>query len=71
MHRLRDLPFLVILMGLAGVAMLLPAFHALILRDHTVARGFFYSGFIILMLVCMIAIATLNFQSRTDRKSVV
>ena len=63
MRRLLDLPFLVILMGLAGLAMLVPAFHAMILRDHVVARGFFYSGFIILMLVGMIAIAPLNFRS--------
>ena len=69
MRRLLDLPFLVILMGLAGLAMLLPAFHAVILRDYTVARGFFYSGIIVLMLVGMIAIATLNFQSRNAARS--
>ncbi len=69
MRRLLDLPFLVILMGLAGLAMLLPAFHAMILRDYTIARAFFYSGFIVMMLVGMIAIATLNFQSRNAARS--
>ena len=69
MRSLLDLPFLVILMGLAGLAMLVPAFHAMILRDHVVARGFFYSGFIILMLVGMIAIATLNFRSKHAARS--
>ena len=69
MRRLLNLPFLVILLGLAGLAMLVPAFHAMILRDYTVARGFFYSGFIVMMLVGMIAIATLNFQSRNAARS--
>ena len=69
MRRLLDLPFLVILMGIVGFAMLLPACHAVILRDYTVARGFFYSGFIVLMLVGMIAIATLNFQARNAARS--
>jgi len=69
MRRLLDLPFLVILMGLTGLAMLLPAFHAMILRDYTVARGFFYSGFFVMMGVGMIAIATLNFQVRNAARS--
>ena len=69
MRRLLHLPFLVILMALAALAMLVPAFHAVILRDYTVARGFFYSAFIILMLVGMIAIATLNYRPRNATRS--
>ena len=69
MRGFRNLPFLVILMALTGLAMLLPAFHAVILRDYTVARGFFYSAFIVLVLVGMIAIATLNFHTRNAARS--
>lgn len=69
MRRLGRLPFLVILMGLAALAMLLPAVHALILRDYVVARGFVYSSFILLMLVGMIAIATLNYRAHPAARS--
>ena len=69
MRRLVRLPFLVILMGLAALAMLVPAFHALILRDYPVARGFVYSSFIVLMLVGMIAIATLNYRPHPAARS--
>lgn len=64
LRRLLDLPLIVLLMGVSGLAMLLPAFHAMILRDYGVARGFFYSAFIVLVLVAMMAIATLNHRHR-------
>ena len=64
MRRLLDLPLIVLLMGVSALAMLVPAFHALVLRDYGVARGFFYSAFIVLVLVAMMAIATLNVRSR-------
>ncbi len=63
-RRLLDLPLIVILMGLSALAMLVPAAHAMILRDHGVARGFFYTALIVMVLVAMIAIATLNTRPR-------
>lgn len=68
-RRLLDLPFLVILMGLAAVAMLLPAGHALALRQLPVARAFFYSSLIFLILTAMIAIATAGYRARNQLKS--
>ncbi|MDH2326173.1 potassium transporter TrkG [Cereibacter sp. SYSU M97828] len=58
--RAGNVPFLVILMAVAGLAMFLPASHALVLGDHAEARAFFYSGVLLLMLTSLIAIATAN-----------
>ena len=69
MRRILDLPFLVILMGIGALAMLLPAAHALTLRDLHVARSFFYGSVLLLMLTAMIGIATANFHPRNDRLS--
>ena len=63
-RRLADLPLLVILMGLASAVMLLPASHALALRDLPVARAFFYSGLILLFLTAIIALATATLRPR-------
>lgn len=57
---LRPVPLIVVLMALAALAMYVPAAHALALRQHEVARAFFYSGTILLILNAMIAIATAN-----------
>ena len=54
----RNLPLLVILIALAGLSMLLPAAHASIMGDHAVARGFFYSGLVVVLLGAMVGIAT-------------
>ncbi len=54
----RKRPLLVLLIVLAGVSMLLPAAHASIMVDHRVARGFLYSGLVVLLLGVMIGIAT-------------
>ena len=67
-NRLQDLPFIVILMGVSALSMLLPAVHAMILRDYAVARGFFYSACIVLVLVAMIAIATLHHRPRNGAR---
>ena len=63
-HRLLDLPLLVILLGICAVSMFLPAAHALALGEFSVARGFFYSGFILLILTSKIAIATATDHAR-------
>ncbi len=52
------LPFIVILLGIATLAMLVPAIHAYILRDLSVARAFFYSFVLFSIMVVLIAIAT-------------
>ena len=65
MHRLRELPLLVILAGIAAVAMYVPALHALTLGDHATSRAFFYSGSLLLMLTALMALATSR-RARTD-----
>ena len=52
----RNLPLLVILIALAGLSMLLPAAHASIMGEHAVARGFFYSGLVVVLLGAMVGI---------------
>jgi trk system potassium uptake protein TrkH len=69
MRRILDLPFLVILMGIGALAMLLPAAHALTLRDLHVARSFFYGSVLLLLLTAMIGIATANFHPRNAARS--
>ncbi|MGB8813756.1 MAG: potassium transporter TrkG, partial [Paracoccaceae bacterium] len=68
-RRILDLPLLVILMGIAALAMYLPAAHALAMRAHGVARAFFYSGTILLILTMMIGIAVANHRSRNVARS--
>lgn len=64
MPRLSDLPLMVVLLGIAALAMYLPAMHALALREHAVARAFFYSGTFLLMLIAMLGVATANARAR-------
>ncbi|MDZ7906213.1 MAG: hypothetical protein U5N55_10875 [Cypionkella sp.] len=49
---------MVLLLALAGAAMMLPAAHATIMAEHRVARGFFYTGIVVLIVAAMIAIAS-------------
>lgn len=60
MPALRSAPLIVVLMALAALAMLVPAAHALTLRDHDTARAFFYGGVILLILTAMLGLATAN-----------
>lgn len=55
---LRQLPLMVILAGIGCAAMLIPAAHALALRDHDIARNFFYAGVLGLVLVALAGLAT-------------
>lgn len=57
MRRILDLPLFVILMGIGAVAMYIPAAHALALRQHQIARPFFYSGTLFLFLVALLGLA--------------
>jgi trk system potassium uptake protein len=55
--RLFDQPLLILLIGLAGLSMYLPAIHATVLRSHSEARAFFYAGTLTLTIVTLVAIA--------------
>ncbi len=69
LRRLSELPLLVLLMGLTALSMWLPAAHAAILRDHDIARAFFYTGVIVLILTAMIGIATVNQSARNPARA--
>lgn len=67
--RLLKLPFLVILMGLCGVAMLLPMGHALRISDYVTARAFFQTGLLIVLLTALIGVASVNYAPRNTARS--
>ena len=56
MQRVRELPLLVVLMALCGLAMLVPAIHAEISQSHRVARAFVYAAVTVLVLAGMLGI---------------
>lgn len=56
--RLARLPLPVLLLGLTGGLALLPAVHALAVDDMDVARGFFYSALVLLIVTVLLGIAT-------------
>ena len=64
LRRLLDLPLSVILMGIGCGAMYLPAAYALALMDFPLARAFFYSGNVLLILTAMVALATSTYRPR-------
>ena len=70
-RRLLDLPVLVILMGICCLSMVLPAAYAVALGQFDVARAFFYSGSVLLVLTAMIAIATATNRPRTLMQSLL
>ena len=49
--RLLGFPLILLLAGIAALAMFVPALHALRLEAHAVSRGFAYSGLLGLALV--------------------
>ena len=55
--RLFDQPLLILLIGMAGLSMYLPAIHAAVLLRHSEARAFFYAGTLTLTIVTLVAIA--------------
>ncbi len=60
LRRVLDLPPMVILMGVMGNSMWLPAIHAAVTNDEETARAFFYAAITLLLMVGLIAIATSN-----------
>lgn len=57
MAGLLSLPLIVLLIGLAALAMFVPALHALVLGDDRVARGFGQSALLFLLLFALLATA--------------
>jgi len=55
--RLLTFPLILVLWGFSALAMLLPALHALMLDDHSVAQAFFYSSALGLTFVAIIGLA--------------
>ena len=55
--RIARLPLILILAGIASFAMFVPAMHAVLNEDHSVARSFLYSGIVGLAVVSLIGIA--------------
>ena len=66
---LANLPFFVVLMGLGALAMLLPAAHALVLRDFHVMRVFFYAAILCGGLTGLVALATAGQPVRNPARS--
>lgn len=64
MRRLTSLPLLVLLLGFAGLAMVVPAVHALTVEDHALARAFFYNGLLVLVFSAMLGLARANSRPR-------
>ncbi len=54
---LKRLPFLVILQGIGALSMMIPTIHAVQLRHWDVARAFFYSSLVCLVLFVLLAVA--------------
>lgn len=67
--RLAELPLLVVLLGVTGGFALLPALHALASDDNNLARGFFYSALILMMVAVMMGIATAAYSPRNPARS--
>lgn len=55
--RLFNQPLLILLIGIAGLSMYLPAIHASVRRSHSEAQAFFYAGTLTLTIVTLVAIA--------------
>ncbi len=55
--RILRLPLILQLTGIFGLAMFIPALHALAQDDHSVAQAFGYSAVLVLVLVLVIALA--------------
>jgi hypothetical protein len=58
--RLFKLPLFLLLTLVSAVSMYVPASYALNQRDHHIARSFFYSGTLTLILALMIMVAISN-----------
>ncbi|MGG7644663.1 TrkH family potassium uptake protein [Rhodovulum sp. YNF3179] len=69
MRALLDLPLFVILLGVALLAMYVPAIHGAVAGDYDIARSFFYHGTLGLFLTGMMALATLGYHPKNSARS--
>ncbi|WP_338548164.1 TrkH family potassium uptake protein [Roseovarius phycicola] len=67
--RLLSYPLILVLTGLSCLAMLIPALHALVIEDHSVAQAFFYSSVLGLVLVLTVAMA-MSGRKRPDNSDI-
>lgn len=67
MTNLSNRPFFVLLMAIGALAMVIPAIHALSVNNHEIARAFFYSSLLFLMLTLFIGLATAGYKSSLAR----
>ncbi len=56
--RLAQVPVLVVMIGMTGVSMLVPAVQGFVLQQAPVGRAFLYSALVIILLSALLAIAT-------------
>lgn len=54
---LARLPLILILSGIGALAMMVPAAYAVVMDEHDIARNFFYSGLLFLILSGMLGLA--------------
>lgn len=66
---IRDLPLLVILMGIAAGAMFVPALHGFATDDEPVGRAFLYAGLLFLFFTALLALATHSARPRQMARS--
>jgi len=69
MIRWDSFPLFVYLLGISGLAMLLPAIHAVRLDHFAEARAFFYSGLLTLFAALLVSLAMLNQRSGATVRS--
>lgn len=69
MKRLNDLPFIVVLMGIAALSMFAPAAYALAVSDYATSRAFLYAGLFFVILVTMLGLTTHNMRIRRQGRS--
>ena len=62
--RLLRTPVPVVLLGAAGLAMLLPSGHAFVERQAFIGRAFLYSGVVVLLLALLLALALIGGHGR-------
>lgn len=60
LKRILSMPLIVILLGICSAMMIVPAAHGLVLREFHVARVFFYSGIVFLILATMLGLTMQN-----------
>lgn len=64
-----DQPLMVILLGVGGLAMGVPASHAVTVGAYPVARAFFYCGLMILAFCLLLAVALNGYRPRNVARS--